>query len=504
MSVTATLAQDVLTAAGRGESLIAVGADKRPWYSWKRYQTQPADTAQLLTWTKDPRTSAFAIVTGAISGFVVVDFDEQGVHVVEQNNLDPHVRTGRGGYHLRVTHPGFRVATQNSKVTKLLAEHWPGVDIRGDGGYAIEYGATQHGHYQHLRDLSDLDPISALPRDLAAALGLLGADALDALAGHDASTSDKAERAEDGRYHEGHRHRHLLEVASAMAGRGHTEPEILAELRRINPVDCVPPKDDAQLVDLAKDVAKRYGTAQPGLGQRRRADLERLETLLRLAQAGAHIHELRMIGNGPGAAVEIELADGTLLETDHFGDLWTHTGLAKFVSQSTGINAGGITKVEAEDANALIRRLAAIRYATGARDLGREHGLDFLRQATVETFDLTDRASRYEAFARLDAIDPVRAADPYLRERGEVTPTVAACSIVLRHTDGTRLVHCGWFFSHVRQTGKVSHPGELARRVELAGWARAGTRGRVKATSPGLGHPIILPFWRVEPGWEAL
>jgi hypothetical protein len=38
--------------------------------------------------------------------------------------------------------------------------------------------------------------------------------------------------------------------------------------------------------------------------------------------------------------------------------------------------------------------------------------------------------------------------------------------------------------------------------MELADWTRAGKRGRMKATSPGLGRPIILPFWRVPADWE--
>jgi hypothetical protein len=503
MSVTTALLEEVLEAAARGESLIAVGANKKPWYSWKRYQEQAADQAQLLSWSEDRLTAGYAVVTGALSGFVVVDFDEDsGIALVEEHGLDPHVRTGRGGYHLRVEHPGFHVATQNSKVTKLLAANWPGLDIRGDGGYAIEYGRSEHGAYEHLRDLSELEPIGILPEDMAAALGLLGQEALDELA----PDSDKAQHSSDGKFHTGHRHRHLLEVAGAMAGRGLGEAEILAELRRVNQRDCVPPKDDDQLVALASDVASRYGEkATPS--DRRRADVYRLEELLRLAQNGAHIRSVRLIGRGSGANVEIRLTDGRELEADRFGDLWTHTGLAKFVTQGSGIQASGITKLEAEEANAIIRRLSEQRYTTTEKDLGLQHGADFLDRASVEVVNINDQEQRFHAWSRLNALDPVRLSDPragaWREPERTIPPTIADASIVLEHTDGRRLVRCDWLYAHVRQAGQVAHPGVLARRMELAGWTRPNTRGAIKATSSsGVVPPIILKFWVVPVGWE--
>jgi hypothetical protein len=503
VSITSTLLNEVLDAARRGESLIAVGANKRPWFSWKRYQQHAADSAQLLSWGKDQRTTAFAVITGEISGFVVLDFDEQGVGLVEQHDLQPHVRTGRGGYHLRVQHPGFYVATQNSKVTKLIAARWPGLDIRGDGGYAIQYGATEHGGYEQLRDLSDLDPVSVLPDDMAAALGLLGADALDQLADEDFDSF----RSSDGeKVHEGHRHRHLLEIASAMAGRGHTEDEILAELRRVNQAECLPPKDDSALVALARDVFKRYGTKPPPEDTANRVDLQQLETLLRLAQNGIHIHAVRLIGNGPSAGLEIDLSTGETIEAERCGDLWTHSGLAKFVTWSTGVNASGITKVEAGEANAIIRRLANTERATTIADLGCDHGVDFLTRAATEKINVNDQAERYQAWSRSQALDPVRASDlrtaTFRDSNATIPATVADASLVLEHIDGRRLVRCDWLFAHVKRAGEVSHPAELARRMEHAGWTRRGKRGRIKATSPGLGPPIILPFWIVPPAWE--
>jgi hypothetical protein len=52
MMSAASLLQGILEAAARGESLIAVGADKKPWYSWKSFQEKPAGDAQLLSWAR--------------------------------------------------------------------------------------------------------------------------------------------------------------------------------------------------------------------------------------------------------------------------------------------------------------------------------------------------------------------------------------------------------------------------------------------------------------------
>jgi hypothetical protein len=50
-------------------------------------------------------------------------------------DLSPHVRTGSGGAHLYLRHPGWRVATVNGRSKLELDRRYPGVDVRGDFGY---------------------------------------------------------------------------------------------------------------------------------------------------------------------------------------------------------------------------------------------------------------------------------------------------------------------------------------------------------------------------------
>jgi hypothetical protein len=215
---------------------------------------------------------------------------------------------------------------------------------------------------------------------------------------------------------------------------------------------------------------------------------DELARLLRLQERGIHVQGIRLMGNGPSAALDIDLSNGLELYTERFGDLWTHTGLAKFVTQSTGIDAGAITKADATRASALIRKLANISRETRTGDIGREHGHDFLERAPVERFQVNEQSSRYSAFAKI-------------KERGDAFSAEHSL-VLLDEQSGERYVVCGHLFEHVRHRGEVAHPAELARRMRLAGWARKGKRGYIKATSPTTKHTIKHGLWLVPAGWE--
>jgi len=71
--------RDTLTAARwlrdtRGFSVIAVDG-KVPIEAWERYQSAPADDATLTRWFGNGHAHGLAIVTGTVSGIVVIDLD---------------------------------------------------------------------------------------------------------------------------------------------------------------------------------------------------------------------------------------------------------------------------------------------------------------------------------------------------------------------------------------------------------------------------------------------
>ena len=129
----------------------------------------------LFTWARHYASPAWAVITGALSGVIVLDFDgSEGIRLMRQLGLAPHVRTGSGGYHIYFIHPGWPVKTLNGKSASELGQHWPGLDIRADGGYAAFCGHNTHGRYEWLR-APLLEPTEKLPDDLRRALGLLHA-----------------------------------------------------------------------------------------------------------------------------------------------------------------------------------------------------------------------------------------------------------------------------------------------------------------------------------------
>lgn len=117
---------------------------KKPFpISWKKYQEQRPTLTQLRTWAKTWPKAGLAVITGAISGVVVLDIDKipEDAPTPKQrllsqlardliSKLPPtaEVRTSKGK-HLYFRHPGHYVPT---KVGFL-----PGLDVRADGGYAL-------------------------------------------------------------------------------------------------------------------------------------------------------------------------------------------------------------------------------------------------------------------------------------------------------------------------------------------------------------------------------
>jgi putative DNA primase/helicase len=119
-----------------GFSLIPLKpADKRAAIGWKAYQTKRASCSDLEAWYKASPNANIGIVTGAVSGLVVLDLDnEEAVAEAQRRGLPDTliVRTGKG-QHVYFRHPGNKITNR--------AGFLPGMDIRGDGGYVVGPGS---------------------------------------------------------------------------------------------------------------------------------------------------------------------------------------------------------------------------------------------------------------------------------------------------------------------------------------------------------------------------
>lgn len=175
--------QPVIDAWNRGWSVIPVRADKKPAFRWKSYQEQRPSFDQLQIWSTQFNPSGWAVICGAVSKMICLDFDgAAGAITLATLGLEPHVRTGSGGSHVYCTHPGIPVQTVNSRSKRALAEAYPGLDFRGDGGYAIFTGENAKGRYETLRPLDDLVPFESLPANLRSWL-TVGAHVEDGVSG---------------------------------------------------------------------------------------------------------------------------------------------------------------------------------------------------------------------------------------------------------------------------------------------------------------------------------
>ena len=151
-----------------GYSVIPSGGGekcKAPLVEWKKYQESPPSEADLDGWQKDLKPKLWGMVTGWLSGLVVLDADTaEAARLMETELGPPHVVTPRGFAHWYFRHPGQKVKT----VARLL----PGLDIRGDGGFVNIAGSSGLGEYQ-IRVLPTPDtliPWAKLPQRVKAAL----------------------------------------------------------------------------------------------------------------------------------------------------------------------------------------------------------------------------------------------------------------------------------------------------------------------------------------------
>lgn len=156
-----------LALAARGLSVIPVPMPdaqhdgKRPVIAWREYQSRRASEDEIREWFRRPQN--IAVITGAISGVVVVDVDsvDDRRWIIQRLPWTPwQTRTSRG-WHLWYQHPGILVRNR----ARLDTGHGrAAIDIRGDGGFVIAPGSKHaSGHvYAYAGDWTR--PRATLPR----------------------------------------------------------------------------------------------------------------------------------------------------------------------------------------------------------------------------------------------------------------------------------------------------------------------------------------------------
>jgi len=140
-------ADDALAAVARGWSVIPVRpGDKKAKAAWKHAQRSRATSADVASWFDETPTINHAVVTGQLSGLVVLDIDPAhgGMEAARElfaahgNPQTLMVRTWSDGLHVYFSFP--KEGLRNSAGTL-----GPGLDIRGEGGYVVGVGSHIDG-----------------------------------------------------------------------------------------------------------------------------------------------------------------------------------------------------------------------------------------------------------------------------------------------------------------------------------------------------------------------
>lgn len=131
--------------------------------TWKAFQERQPTEAELHGWFIEQGARGLGLVTGAISGLVVVDVDVEGLPLLTALGWKPHVHSPSGGAHLYVRHPGWYVQSNASKNKAAVP---PGFDVRGDGGYImLPPSRNQKGQYRRTGERKPLR-ITDIPEEV--------------------------------------------------------------------------------------------------------------------------------------------------------------------------------------------------------------------------------------------------------------------------------------------------------------------------------------------------
>jgi hypothetical protein len=224
-----------------GYSVIPSGGGethKLPLVKWQQYQTRKSTEDELENWQQELHPKLWGIVTGYISGLVVIDADTLEARSAFETELgQPHVITPRGGAHWYFQHPGHPVKT----VVGIL----PSVDIRGDGGFVNTVGTRPDGEYQILTlpAPDNLIPWARLPERLRAAM-------------NGSRPSVAVGEAISAVIPEGQRNHHLASLAGTMRRRGMSQSAIEAALLEVNQTQCQPPLPEKEVTVIARSVSR--------------------------------------------------------------------------------------------------------------------------------------------------------------------------------------------------------------------------------------------------------
>jgi hypothetical protein len=255
-------------------SVIPARQDKKPFIVWQGYQKERANEDQIRRWWQKWPKANPAIVTGAISGVMVVDADSQkGIDTLDdtfipENLLMPLCQTPKGGRHYY-----FKYKPGLSNGVRVLTD----TDFRTDGGYVLAPpGSNGNGKaYEWILDLSlDETPPPEMPEMLYTVLqqGSHGARSYtnmhllgERVAGDDHNRPQTA-TSDHRAFSKGYRDDTLFNIANCLVKGEMPRDNILNVLSFIASC-CDPPYPSKDVLIKIESALKRKNTHERNLAQ---------------------------------------------------------------------------------------------------------------------------------------------------------------------------------------------------------------------------------------------
>lgn len=248
--------------ASFGWSVIPfVPKSKRPMVRWRQFQRTRASPDTLRKWFSDHPDANLGIVTGRLSGLIVIDIDpkfggDDSLAELEQRHGPlpdtVEVLTGGGGRHLYFRHPGGDVHNRINLV--------PGIDLRGDGGVILAPPSIHPNGRPYVWEVShhpeDVRP-AAMPAWLLA-LATAGADRR----GH---SVEHWQALLQGGVDEGARNQSLASLAGHLFWHGVDGRIVLELLSAWNQARCRPPLGEEEVAAVVRNI-QRLHEQDHGLG----------------------------------------------------------------------------------------------------------------------------------------------------------------------------------------------------------------------------------------------
>lgn len=250
-----------LAYAGRGWSVIPLRPrDKRPMVPWTEFQHRRAGTEEIERWFAGKASANLGIVTGAVSGLLVLDVDpahhgSESLAALERGHaplpLGPTVATGGDGLHLYFAHPGGNVPNRIAIA--------PGLDTRADGGYVVAPPSI-HPSGRPYRWLEgrrhDQQLMPAMPAWLRLLCGIGGRRP-----GHPPEHWRRLSR--EG-VEEGSRNNSIATFTGHLLWHG-VDPEVALQLMLAwNRHRCRPPLPDAEVAQVVESIARLHAREAEG------------------------------------------------------------------------------------------------------------------------------------------------------------------------------------------------------------------------------------------------